>query len=392
MNEYDVIVAGGGMVGLATALALGRQGRRVAVVEPQPVPVIDDGRIELRVSAVSRASQALLGRLGAWGSIESAALAAYREMRVWDWQVPPDSAQVLSFDSAAIGEPELGFIVENRRIVAALARTIAALDNIELLVPARAGSVELGDDAATVVLEDGRRLRAQLLVGADGGRSQTRAMAGIETRGWSYEQRAVVTHVTTAEGHRDTAFQRFLPEGPLALLPLYDGRSSIVWSTTPERAEELLALDDAGFVSAVTDGCDRVLGEVTDCDRRAAFPLHLSHAIDYCRSRFVLVGDAAHSVHPLAGQGVNLGFADAAGLADTLDGVSPRALGDLAVLRRYERARKGDNLLMMGSLDALNRLFRSDSELVGRVRQTGLSLFNRLTPLKHAVIRRAMGG
>ena len=392
MSEYDAIVIGGGMVGAAAAALLAQQSMRVAVIEARlPEVNLDDDAIDLRVSAISHASQSLLDQVGAWQKIETKTIAAFREMRVWDSAVPPESAQVVHFDSAEIGEADLGFIIENRRILAALHRCLAELDSVVVFAPASAIRIVNGDDDIEVRLDDERRLRARLVIGADGARSNTRQLAGIETEGWSYEQKAVVTHVSTSEPHRDTAYQRFLPDGPIALLPLYDGRCSIVWSTTLEQADALLEMESAEFDRQIEQATDQVLGRVVDSDRRAAFPLQLLHAASYVRRRLVLLGDAAHAVHPLAGQGVNLGFADARTLSQVIGEAGTEVMGDLGVLRRYERQRKSENLLMMGSFDLLNRLFRQPAPLVGHARTLGMSLFNRMTPLKQAVMRRAMG-
>lgn len=390
MSDYDVVVIGGGMVGAAAACLFAATHRRVAVIESAVPPVvIDDGRIDLRVSALSRASQELLTGLDAWSLIDAAARCAYREMKVWDAQVPAASDQVLHFDSAEIGEPDLGHIVENRRIVAALHERMSDHANIDVHAPVSAESIRFDDRRAQVMLGDGRSLQAGLIIGADGGNSRTRAQAGIETRGWSYEQRAVVTHVGTALPHRETAYQRFLPAGPVALLPLYDGRSSVVWSTTDEEAQRLLALSEAQFCQALCEATDGVLGDIAACDARASFPLQLQHARDYVRGRLVLIGDAAHTVHPLAGQGVNLGFADALELHRAVAGSGDA--GELAGLRRYERAAKSRNLLMMSSLDALHRLFTHGHPLAARLRSAGLGLVNRLEPIKRTLIRRALG-
>lgn len=392
MSDYDVIVVGGAMVGSAAAALLGIEGLRVAVVEAGTQQIdLDDQFIDLRVSAISRASQGLLQQLAVWQKIDPARMSPYREMRVWDGGVPPESAEVLHFDSADIAEPDLGFIVENRRILHALRSRIDELETVVVFAPASAGQIKTGDDAIEVRLDDGRRLRARLLIAADGARSAIRELAGISTTGWSYEQKAVVTHITTDQPHGDTAFQRFLPDGPVALLPLYDGRSSVVWSTTPTHANNLLELEANEFNEQMTAATDRVLGDIVASDRRAAFPLQLLHADAYVRPRLVLLGDAAHAVHPLAGQGVNLGFADVAVLGRVLANAQREVIGDWKLLRRYERQRKSENLLMMGSIDALHRLFAQQTPLASRARQLGMSLFNRMSPLKQAVIRRAMG-
>lgn len=392
MIDYDVTIVGGGMVGSAAAVALGHCGLRVAVVEARVADInLDDDAVDLRVSAVSRASQMLLSDLGAWQRIDPQCMAPFREMRVWDCEIPPESADVVHFDAADIAEAELGFIVENRRLLFALHRQLDELDNVSLIAPAVAERLISAENEITLRLDDGRRLRSYLVIGADGASSRTRELAGIDTQGWSYQQKAVVTHVTTREPHRDTAYQRFLASGPIALLPLYDGRCSVVWSTEPAQADALLAMNNSEFHTQLSAATDHVLGDITDSDQRAAFPLQLLHAVSYVQDRLLLLGDAAHAVHPLAGQGVNLGFADTRVLAELLAGVDAASVGDLALLRRYERRRKSDNLLVMGSLDALHRLFRQQTPLTRRARQIGMKLFNQSGPLKKAVIRRAMG-
>ncbi len=390
MSDYDVVVIGGGMVGSAAACLFGNGGLRVALIEAgPPAAAIVDDKVDLRVSALSRASQRLLERVGAWQRIGQAYVCAFRAMHVWDAQAPPNSADALHFEAAEIGEPDIGHIVENRRIVAALHAQAAAQPGVELFAPASARRIENTSDRATLTFDDGRVLHAKLVVAADGAGSRTREQAGIETTGWSYEQHGLVTHIATSEPHRETAYQRFLPSGPIALLPLYDGRCSVVWSTTPAQAQRLLELDNDDFHRELCDATDGVLGLVVGSDRRAAFPLRLLHANRYVQPRLALVGDAAHTVHPLAGQGVNLGFADVRHLHDAVSAQSDK--GDLPGLRRYERQAKSDNLFMMGSLDALHRLFTDETPVVARLRSAGLALVNRMTPVKRVLIRRAMG-
>ncbi len=392
-TRYDVIVIGGGMVGAALAAMLG-DANRVAVVEAAPVSPVDRrDPVDLRVSALSLASRRLLDAVGAWDSVEQVRVSPFRQMRVWDAASAPFSDEALHFDSARIGEAQLGHIVENRLIQWALHRRLQTMRNVEVFSPARIDSLSAQLGNARVTLDDGRTLESDLVVGADGAASRTRDLAGIDTIGWSYDQRAVVTHVSTSRPHEETAWQRFLTTGPLAFLPLSDGRCSIVWSTTPALADELLAMDEADFLTALNDASDRVLGDVTGCGPRGGFPLRLVHAARYTAPGLALVGDAAHAVHPLAGQGVNLGFLDAAALAEVLSEAREAGyrLGDAATLRRYERWRKGENLLTMATLDGLKRLFGTDDPLVAQLRQTGLKLVNRLAPVKDTLIRRAMG-
>lgn len=396
--DVDVIVAGGGMVGACLAAicaqAGGQQALRVAVIEPRPPATFDpSSEVALRVSAVSRASQRILQAAGAWVLVSRERIGPYREMRVWDAGEDLSAGGGIHFDSADIGESELGHIVENNLMQWALWECLAAQKNVELISNVALESLEFSADAVSAELDNGRVLKARLIVGADGAQSRVRELAGIETRGWGYDQKAVVAHVKTELAHGETAWQRFLPTGPLAFLPLADGRSSIVWSTTPAQADELLALDAEAFNSEVSRASDRVLGAVVDSGQRAAFPLRLQHATRYTRPRCALIGDAAHAVHPLAGQGVNLGYLDAAALTEvvTVARAAGHDPGDHPVLRRYERWRKGENLFSMATMDSLKRLFGNGSVTVGYGRRAGLRLVNQTTALKNLFMRRAMG-
>jgi 2-octaprenylphenol hydroxylase len=316
-------------------------------------------------------------------------------MIVWVAATRPFGDGALHFSASETSEPNLGHIIENRRVQWAIYSAEAFANRVTLLRATLAG-LEFDDDHAAATLEDGRRITASLIVGADGSASASRKLAGIETTGWSYDQRAFVTHVRTQHPHRETAWQRFQPGGPIAFLPLADGRSSIVWTTDPEHAEQLVngALDAVN--REIEKAIDGALGTVTVDAPRANFPLQLIHATQYCRSRFVLVGDAAHAVHPLAGQGVNLGFLDAAALVETLSeellrSGHPDPIAELRVLRRYERWRKSENMLALGLIDGLNRLFSNSSEILGWMRRTGLSLVNGSALAKRALMGRAMG-
>jgi 2-polyprenylphenol 6-hydroxylase len=256
--------------------------------------------------------------------------------------------------------------------------------------------LEFDQTHATAILSDGRRIDAALIIGSDGSASVSRKLAGIETSGWDYDQRAFVTHVRTEHPHTHTAWQRFLPDGPIAFLPLADGRSSIVWTTTPEQAERMVAAAPEQVAKELSAALDGVLGEVQIDGPRGQFPLRLAHAKSYCRDRFVLVGDAAHAIHPLAGQGVNLGFLDSAALIEVLAeelqrGTPPQALGERRVLRRYERWRKSENALALGLVDGLNKLFGNRSELIGWARRLGLSAVDGSMLAKRFLMGRAMG-
>lgn len=395
-TDFDIVVVGAGMVGACATTLLARSSlctaARIALVDARPpVAPAPNADIDLRVSAISRATERILTACGAWAAIRTARTHPYQRMHVWDAGSSPDGSGALRFDAAEVGEPNLGYIVENRWLQWQLFDA-AAKAGITIFRQAVTG-LELGASAATVSLAEGRSVTAALVVAADGADSPLRALAGIETKGWGYAQEALVTHIATELPHGDTARQRFLETGPIALLPLADGRSSIVWSTTPEQAEAMREVDAGDFAHAVEQATDHVLGSVTASAPRASFPLRLIHALEYTRPRLVLIGDAAHAVHPLAGLGVNLGFLDAAALTETLVDARERGaeLGDLKVLRRYERWRKSENLAAMGLLDGIHRLFANSNPVLGSLRRFGLGSVERLGPVKHFFIRRALG-
>lgn len=389
-NRFDLIVVGGGMVGAALACAAGLQGMRVALVEGRPPQRSwPAGEVDLRVSALSRSSQRLLQRLGAWARMEELGVSVYREMRVWD----AGGTGSVHFDAADVGEPDLGHIVENRVTQLALWEQLEALEPVTLFCPGRLAEFALHPDSAEVHLEDGTRLASALLVGADGRDSVVRARVGIATQGWAYDQKAVVANVRPEQWHRETAWQRFLPTGPVAFLPLTDGRCSIVWSAAEPLARELMALDEPAFCEALGEAFELRLGRILEAGPRAAVPLRLEHAERYVLGRLALIGDAAHAVHPLAGQGVNLGFLDAAALAAVLEEArgGGRDLGSLAVLRRFERWRRGDNLGMLAAMDGFKRLFSNRNPVLGLARNLGLDLADRLEPVKGFFLARALG-
>ncbi|HEY6645260.1 UbiH/UbiF/VisC/COQ6 family ubiquinone biosynthesis hydroxylase [Povalibacter sp.] len=398
--DFDLLVIGGGMVGACFAALAASDPElsrlRIAVLETHPPtkpPVGAD--VDLRVSAISRGSQRILESIDAWSRIPPQHVSAYSEMTVWDARGRPRGAGSLHFSAAQTSEPSLGAIVENRRVQWGIYESPAMRSRVTLLRAELAG-LQVNVDEAFVTLADGRRIGAELIVGADGAGSLSRKLAGIETRGWEYDQHAFVTHVSTEYPHARTAWQRFLPSGPIAFLPLADGRSSIVWTTTPDHAQFLVSCEPEQLASELTEALGGALGQVGVSGPRAQFPLRLTHALQYCKSRFVLVGDAAHAVHPLAGQGVNLGFLDCAALVQTLScelagGSKPTDLGETRVLRRYERWRRSENALALGLIDGLNRLFSNSSSLLGWARQAGLSVVDRSALAKRFFIGRAMG-
>jgi 2-octaprenylphenol hydroxylase len=395
-RDFDVIVIGGAMAGAATAALLaadaGTASLRIALVEPRPAPPpVRNEPLDLRVSALSRASQALLERTGAWPAVAARGAAAYQRMVVWEERSDPAGPAALVFDAAELGEPDLGHIVENRAVQAALTERALAAGVVMLDAPF--ASLETSPEAIRVTLGDGRDYRAALAVGADGAESAVRALAGIGVRAWDYGQRAVVAHLRPERSHGDTAWQRFLDTGPLALLPLADGRVSLVWSTLPALAEDLVHCDETEFAARVSASSAGVLGRLEPTGPRASFPLRLLHARQYVAGRIALVGDAAHTVHPLAGQGINLAFLDAAALVDML--AAAVAVGDdpgeLRVLRRYERWRKAEALPVVALLDGIKRLFFGGGAVQSRLRRTGLELVQAARPLKRMLMQRALG-
>ena len=388
IQRFDVIISGGGMVGLALACGLGQVGKRVAILEAAevPPPFRPSDPYEQRVVALNRASQTFLDHLGVWETLMSWRVSPYRAMNVWDAGGPGG----IEFRASDLGEPDLGHIVENRLIQRALYERLDALDGVTWMNPVQAQRFVADEQEVIVTLENGEILTAKLLVGADGGRSAVRQAAGIEFGREDYHQLGIVTHVETARHHGDTAWQRFLADGVLAFLPMPDGRSSIVWSANEQRAEELMAMDDEAFRRELTVALDGCLGAVVSAGPRAAFPLGGAQAGQYVKPRIALVGDAAHNIHPLAGLGVNLGFMDAAELTDVLAN-SERDPGSLLLLRRYERARAGENLLMQRLMEGFQKLFINDNPGLGLLRGMGMNVANTVLPIKTEMMRYALG-
>ncbi len=378
------------MVGAALALALAREGFAVAVIESRPPTMAwDDSGYDLRVSAISRASQHLLENIGVWSAIVADRATPYSHMHVWD---RPGLGEI-HFDAADLAEPNLGFIIENRVIVRALWQALQAADGITLHAPAAVEHQETSNECRHVVLDSGERLQAELIIGADGARSRLRESAGITVKSRDYDHHALVATVSAEQGNQSTAWQRFMRSGPLALLPMQHDLFSIVWSTHPEEAQRLTALDPDIFSDELTAASEARLGELRLLGERGVFPLRLQHAEEYVQPGLALVGDAAHVIHPLAGQGVNLGFLDAGALVEALvDGrTRGRKAGALRTLRGYERSRRGHNTATQLAMDGFKRLFGETSPVVDLARNLGLGAANQMGPVKRLFERVALG-
>ncbi|MEP0203851.1 MAG: UbiH/UbiF/VisC/COQ6 family ubiquinone biosynthesis hydroxylase [Halioglobus sp.] len=399
-KDFDILISGAGIAGATLASALSGQGLRIGLIEAQATPtaslpsgtsVLD---FDARVSAITPKSSALLEQVGAWPRVLAYRALAYHHMTVWDAQ----GTGMIEFDRDDLGAEFLGHIVENRAIISALNTGLVERNDVIRFSPAElAGCRVDGSGAVTVSLVDGRSLSADLLIAADGAMSKVRELLNFSTREWNYGHKAIVTTVQTQKPHDDTAWQRFLPSGPLAFLPLPSaGHShvcSVVWSQEDARADELMVLSDREFSLEIASALEHRLGEVTECAQRWVFPLRQRHAVDYVQPGVALVADAAHTIHPLAGQGINLGLQDVAVLAQEIlaaveAGANP---GSIDVLRRYQRQRKGENLAMMAAMDGFKRLFEQDALPLRWLRNAGMRGVGRIAPIKQLIMRQAMG-
>ena len=405
-TDYDVIVIGGGMVGSMLCAALASEQSELAdalnvpVTEPLRVCVLEERLPEsfephtnpvydLRVSALSVASENMLRSVGAWEGISSRRCCPFRRLSVWDGE----QSGRTDFVAADIHADNLGHIVENRVLQLALLDVLHALPQVSVLSPARLQRYQQTLDGVQVVLEDGQSITAQVLVGADGGNSLVRQLAGISMDKKAYPQHALVATVETSLPQQEITWQRFVTAGPQSFLPLCGSRGSIVWYHNAEEIERLKALDDNAFIECLMATFPEELGTIHALQGRGSFPIAKAHAQSYIANRVALVGDAAHTVHPLAGQGVNLGLLDAAALAQVLRAAraSARDIGSHGVLRRYQRWRFGDNQLMIGALDSMYEAFKSRPLLFQQARSASLNLVNNVDIIRNRVMQHAMG-
>ncbi len=394
-RQYDVIVVGAGMVGAAFANLLARANPelKIALLEARQATAYSPDNFDPRVAALTEKSRNLLERCGAWEQLIEKRISPYTVMDVWD----AEGTGRIRFNCKDVHQPNLGHIVENSLVVETLLEPIQQLSNIDFLCPVTVASYSNSQTQVTVMLEDGRALSAPLLVAADGGNSAIRQQFNFPTREWDYGHSAIVTTVQTERDNQQTAWQRFMPTGPLALLPLNKAGDthycSLVWSQETHEAERLMALNDAEFCRTLSLGSEHCLGKIIATDKRFSIPLRQRHASDYVLERVALLGDSAHTIHPLAGQGVNLGFADVAALVETLSAAARRGndLGSLLTLNKYQRQRKPENLAMMAAMEGFKRLFAADNLAVRLLRNMGLSQVDKLKPVKNEIIKQVMG-
>ena len=392
-QEHDVIIAGGGLNGPALALALAQAGLRVAVVDPRPGRVRTAEGFDGRAYALALASQRLLAALGVWGAVAPQAQ-PIRGIRTSDGVPPPGAVPFfLGFDQGELDEGPMGFLLEDRHLHAGFLQAMAEEPRIDFRPGAAVVAQATAGAAAVATLDDGSVLRGRVLVGCDGRGSGVAARAGIRRTGWGYDQTALVGAIRPERPHEGFAHQIFLPEGPLAILPLTEGRASIVWSERARAAEVIAALPDEDYRVLLESRIGHVTGAIALEGPRFRYPLTLTLAERYVAPRLALVGDAAHGVHPIAGQGLNLGLRDVAALAQVLAEARRRGedIGAADVLARYERWRRFDSTVLALGMDAVNRLFSNDNPVLKAVRALGMRAVAAAPGPRRAFIREAAG-
>ncbi|HCI6156574.1 TPA: 2-octaprenyl-3-methyl-6-methoxy-1,4-benzoquinol hydroxylase [Klebsiella pneumoniae] len=388
IHVTDVAIVGGGMVGGALALGLAQQGFTVTVLEKAAPPAFDPASApDVRISAISAASVGLLKSLGVWDAIRTMRVHAYRRLETWEWE----SAHV-AFDAAELKLPELGYMVENKVLQWGLWQALAAHEAVTLRVGSELKTMQRGETQTALHLREGETIHARLVIGADGANSQVREMAGIGVHAWQYQQSCMLISVECADDPGDSTWQQFTPSGPRAFLPLFDHWASLVWYDAPARIRQLQSMTMAQLQQEIASHFPARLGQVTP-QAAGAFPLTRRHALQYVQPGLALVGDAAHTIHPLAGQGVNLGYRDVDALLEIL--AEARGRGEdwasLPVLKRYQARRRADNFIMQSGMDLFYAGFSNDLAPVRMLRNIGLMAAERAGMLKRQALKYALG-
>ncbi|CAI2089749.1 3-demethoxyubiquinol 3-hydroxylase [Serratia sp. J2] len=387
-KRFDAVVVGGGMVGAAAALGLARAGLSVALLEHEAPDTFDpQSPPDLRISAIGCTSVGLLKQLDAWPAVLQMRSAPYRRLETWEWE----SSRV-AFDAATLGLPELGFMVENRILQLALWQQLSQCENLTLYCPTRLQAMHRADDQWQVTLSSSETLQARLVVGADGAHSQVRKLAAIGTSGWQYRQSCMLITVETDQPQQDVTWQQFLPSGPRAFLPLYDQWATLVWYDSPQRIRQLQALPMAQLEQEIAVAFPSRLGTVK-AHAAGSFPLVRRHAQRYVQSGLVLLGDAAHTINPLAGQGVNLGYRDVDALLEIVSDAREQGedWASEEVLMRYQRRRRTDNLLMQSGMDLFYTAFSNNLAPLSVARNLALMVAERAGKLKERALKYALG-
>jgi len=389
IQSYDLAIIGGGIVGLTLAASLADSHLSIALIEGTTAKKLDDAVIG-RVSAISFASQTLFEKLGIWPLLNKQRITPYDTMKVWD----QDSAAKIEFNAKQVAHEQLGYIVENEQIEHALLQSVEKQSNVTFYCPDQLTNLAVGEGENWLTLESNESLTTKLVVAADGANSWIRDKADIPLVSWDYDHHAIVATIKTELPHQQCARQIFTPQGPLAFLPLFEQNlCSIVWSVPPEKAEFLMALSNSEFNKQLTRAFDNRLGACEVNSARQSFPLTMRYARDFAKHRIALIGDAAHTIHPLAGQGLNLGLLDALSLAQTLiaNNEMDKDIGMYPHLRQFERWRKSEALQMIASMEVLKRVFEGNNPVQKGLRDFALNITDKFTPLKTQFVKQAMG-